>query len=67
MPFAEVNGIKLYYEIHGNGYPLFILHGYGATSKVWISQIEELAKHFKVVVYDQRSSGKSEHPSEDIH
>lgn len=65
MPFAEVNGIKLYYQIHGEGDPLFILHGYGATSKVWIGQVDELAKHFKVVTYDQRSSGKSDHPNKD--
>jgi proline-specific peptidase len=65
MAFAEINGIKLYYEIHGDGYPLFMLHGYGATSKVWIGQIGALSDHFKVIVYDQRSSGKSDHPDED--
>jgi 3-oxoadipate enol-lactonase len=65
MAFANVNGIKLYYEIHGDGYPLFMLHGYGATCKVWIGQIDALSKHFKVIIYDQRSSGKSDHPSED--
>jgi proline-specific peptidase len=65
MPFAEVNGIKLYYEVHGDGYPLFMLHGYGATSKVWIGQVDALSRHYKVIVYDQRSSGKSDHPSEE--
>ena len=65
MPFAEVNGTKLYYEIHGEGYPLFMLHGYGATSKVWIAQVKPLSEHFKVIVYDQRSSGKSEHPTQE--
>ncbi|MFX0042419.1 MAG: alpha/beta fold hydrolase [Candidatus Hodarchaeota archaeon] len=65
MPFAEVNGIQLYYEIHGEGYPLFMLHGYGATSKVWIGQIGTLSENFKVILYDQRSSGKSDHPTED--
>lgn len=65
MAFTDVNGIKLYYEIHGDGYPLIILHGYGATSKVWIGQVDALSKHYKVIIYDQRSSGKSDHPSED--
>ncbi len=65
MPFAEINGIKIYYEIHGDGYPLFMLHGYGATSKVWIGQVDALSKYFKVIIYDQRSSGKSDHPNED--
>jgi len=65
MPFAEVNGIQLFYEIHGEGYPLFMLHGYGATSKVWVGQIEALSEHFKVIIYDQRSAGKSDHPTDD--
>ena len=44
MPFAEINGIKIYYEIHGDGYPLFMVHGYGATNKVWIGQIGALSE-----------------------
>ncbi|NHJ24309.1 MAG: alpha/beta hydrolase [Candidatus Lokiarchaeota archaeon] len=64
MPFAEVNGLKLYYDIQGEGYPLFLLHGYGATSEIWIAQAEPLSKHFKVIRYDSRSSGKSDHPKE---
>jgi proline-specific peptidase len=65
MAIADVNGLKLYYEIYGKGYPLFMVHGYGATSKVWIGQINALSKHFKVIVYDQRSCGKSDHPKEE--
>ncbi len=65
MPLAEINGIKIYYEIHGDGYPLFMVHGYGATSKVWIGQIGALSENYKVIVYDNRSSGKSDHPIED--
>ncbi|MFX0033143.1 MAG: alpha/beta fold hydrolase [Candidatus Hodarchaeota archaeon] len=64
MPFAEVNGIKLYYEIQGEGYPLFLLHGYGATHEIWIGQFGPLSKHFKVIAYDSRCSGKSDHPRE---
>ncbi|MFX1406145.1 MAG: alpha/beta fold hydrolase [Promethearchaeota archaeon] len=63
MSYADVNNIKLYYEIHGEGYPIFLLHGYGATNKVWIAQVGALSKHFKVIVYDQRSSGRSDHPT----
>jgi proline-specific peptidase len=62
MPIAEVNGTKLYYEVHGEGAPLLLLHGYGATHEIWIGQVGPLSKHFKVVTYDSRSSGKSDHP-----
>ena len=64
MPFAEVNGIKLHYDVQGDGYPLFLLHGYGATSDIWIGQVKPLSKHFKVITYDCRGSGKSEHPKD---
>jgi proline-specific peptidase len=64
MPLAEVSGIKLFYEIHGDGYPLILLHGYGATHDIWIGQVSTLSKHFKVITYDSRGSGKSDHPKE---
>ncbi|MFX0018531.1 MAG: alpha/beta fold hydrolase [Promethearchaeota archaeon] len=64
MPYADINGIKIYYEIHGEGYPLFLLHGYGATHEIWIGQVRPLSEHFKVIIYDSRSSGKSDHPEE---
>ncbi|MFW9951135.1 MAG: alpha/beta fold hydrolase [Candidatus Thorarchaeota archaeon] len=64
MPFAGINGIKLFYEVKGEGFPLFLLHGYGATNEIWIGQKDPLSKHFKVITYDSRSSGKSDHPNE---
>jgi len=64
MPFAEINGIKLYYETHGEGLPVFLLHGFGATHEIWIGQVGPLSEHFKVITYDCRNSGKSSHPNE---
>lgn len=64
MPLADVNGTKLFYEIHGEGYPVILLHGFGATRAIWIAQVGALSKHFKVITYDNRSSGESEHPNE---
>ena len=29
--YASVNGLKMYYEIHGTGLPLFLIHGGGST------------------------------------
>ena len=63
MPFAEVNGIKIFYEMHGEGYPVIMHHGYGATGDIWIGQVGELSKHFKVITLDSRGSGKSDHPT----
>ncbi|TFG00006.1 MAG: alpha/beta hydrolase [Promethearchaeota archaeon] len=61
--FAEVNGIKLCYEIKGEGEPLILVHGFGAKKEEWICQYEELSKHFKVIRFDNRGAGKSDRPS----
>jgi len=60
--YAEVNGVKLCYEIDGEGYPLFLIHGFGAKKESWIAQVPELSKHYKVITLDNRGAGKSERP-----
>jgi pimeloyl-ACP methyl ester carboxylesterase len=60
--FAKVNGTTICYEIHGEGYPLFLLHGFGLTKEFWFAQIPALSKHFKVITPDNRGSGNSDHP-----
>jgi pimeloyl-ACP methyl ester carboxylesterase len=60
--FAEVNGIKICYEIHGDGYPVLLIHGYGSIKENWMSQIPALSEKFKVINMDNRAAGKSEGP-----
>ncbi|MGV9202603.1 MAG: alpha/beta fold hydrolase [Promethearchaeia archaeon] len=62
--FAEINGIKICYEVKGEGKPLFLVHGFGADKEVWIAQFQALAEHFKVVRFDNRGAGKSDRPNE---
>ena len=56
---AEINGIKIYYEIYGEGEPLMLLHGNGASIGAFSLQIPELSKHFKVIAVDSRAQGRS--------
>ena len=60
--YATINGVKLCYEICGEGYPLLLIHGFGAKKETWIAQVPELSKHFKVISLDNRGAGKSERP-----
>ena len=60
--FAEVNGIKISYEMAGEGEPLFLVHGFGAKKESWIATFPELSKQFKVVRFDNRGAGKSDRP-----
>lgn len=57
--FAEVNGIKMYYEVYGEGEPLLFIHGNGDSIKGWTAQIEHFSKTNKVIVADSRGHGKS--------
>jgi len=63
MNFAEVNGIKICYEMHGDGYPVILVEGYGAKKEGWIAQTPSLSEHFKVITFDNRGSGKSDRPN----
>ncbi|MFX0057407.1 MAG: alpha/beta fold hydrolase [Candidatus Hodarchaeota archaeon] len=62
--YAKVNGIKICYEIRGEGYPLILIHGFGVTKEEWIGQFLPLSEFFKVIRFDNRGSGKSDHPNE---
>ena len=62
--FAETNGIKICYEIKGDGKPLVLIHGFGVNKEEWIGQFIPLSKHFKVIRFDNRGAGKSDHPAE---
>lgn len=59
MPKAKTNNVQTYYEIHGDGTPLVLIHGVGACHKLWQPQIEPFSKYFKVIVYDVRGHGES--------
>ena len=60
--YADVNGIKISYEVAGEGEPLFLVHGFGSKKESWIAQFPVLSKHFKVIRFDNRGAGKSDRP-----
>ena len=56
--YASVNGLQLYYEIHGSGQPLVLLHGGGSTIASNYSRIlPGLAKKYKVIAIESQSHG----------
>jgi proline-specific peptidase len=64
MPFAETNGIKLHYEIHGeqNDEPLILVSGWTLKKEMWLAQVPAFEKQYKVITFDNRGSGKSDRP-----
>lgn len=50
----------LYFEVHGTGPPLVLLHGWGLNVRVWDSILPTLAERFKVIALDLPGHGRSE-------
>ena len=58
--YAPVNGLKMYYEIHGDGKPLVLLHGSYMTVDLNFAQlIPELAKKRKVIALEMQGHGRT--------
>ena len=61
--YAEVNEIKICYDIHGEGDPILLVHGFSDRKEHFIAQVDDLYKHFKVIRLDNRGAGKSDRPN----
>jgi pimeloyl-ACP methyl ester carboxylesterase len=56
---VTLNGNNIYYEVYGNGEPLFLLHGFTQSSKSWLHFVNEYANEFEVYLVDLKGHGKS--------
>lgn len=57
MPQLILGHFKIYYEEHGKGEPLILVCGYGADYTVWQHVVPELAKQFRVIIFNNRGTG----------
>jgi len=70
MPYVTVgkensDNIDLYYEDHGSGQPVVLIHGYPLSSASWEKQVPALLDAgYRVIAYDRRGFGKSSQPTE---
>src|SRR5207237_2291168 len=69
MPYVNVGKensgeIELYYEDHGSGDPVVLIHGYPLSGASWEKQVSVLlAAGYRVITYDRRGFGKSSQPT----
>jgi non-heme chloroperoxidase len=69
MPYITVGrensgDINLYYEDHGDGLPVVLIHGYPLSGRGWDKQVPVLMENgFRVITYDRRGFGKSSQPA----
>ena len=68
MPYVNVGtensgAIELYYEDHGSGPPVVLIHGYPLSGRAWDKQVPVLLDMgCRVITYDRRGFGKSSQP-----
>lgn len=69
MPYVKVGqensgSIQLYYEDHGEGRPVVLIHGYPLSGRAWDKQLPVLLEDgHRVIIYDRRGFGKSSQPT----
>lgn len=60
--FVQANGLNIYYEDHGQGTPLLLIHGGVLTSESWQPYLPDFTKHFRVITPDTRGHGRTANP-----
>jgi pimeloyl-ACP methyl ester carboxylesterase len=62
MPVVKVNNININYSLIGKGEPLVMIMGLNAPQSGWNDQISFFKKHYQLITFDNRGSGKSDKP-----
>jgi 3-oxoadipate enol-lactonase len=62
MPAVLVNGIHIYYEIHGTGVPLVLIGGLASDTTYYEAIIRQLSYKYQVVSFDNRGAGRTDKP-----
>ncbi len=64
--YVEHEGVRSFYEVYGTGEPsiLFVPTWSIVHSRIWKAQIPTFARHHRVVTFDPRGNGRSDHPSD---
>ena len=64
--YVEANGLRVYYEVYGEGEPLLLIHGGTATSRSWASHVPAFAERFRVFTPDSRGHGRTDNPAGEL-
>jgi pimeloyl-ACP methyl ester carboxylesterase len=62
MATADIDGVKLHYDIEGQGPPLLLIAGLGANSSAWTTVKPLLTSRFTCITFDNRGTGRSDTP-----
>ena len=65
-PRYAINGVDLYHKVEGEGPPLVLISPLGADAGFWMRNVQELRKHFRVITFDNRGTGESRGPVDNL-
>jgi pimeloyl-ACP methyl ester carboxylesterase len=65
VPYAQVDDIKMFYEVHGSGTPVVLIPGLGSNTRFFAGLARKLAERRQVIVLDPRGAGRSDKPRGD--
>ena len=64
MPTAHVNGVDIYYEVTGKGFPLVWSHEFAGDFRSWEPQVRFFSRRYQTITYNARGYPPSEVPAE---
>ena len=65
MPTLDRDGVRIHYDVHGEGERTLLLsHGWGASSRMFGANVAALAEQRTVITWDLRGHGRSDYPSD---
>lgn len=64
MPTAQVNGVNIYYEVTGEGFPLIFSHEFAGSCRSWEAQVRFFSRRYRVITYNHRGYPPSEVPGD---
>jgi len=62
MPYSTANGIKIYYEVSGEGLPFVLIHANPFDHNLWMYQIAHFSTYCIFIGFDIGGSGRSDKP-----
>ena len=62
MPLAELGDWRVHYEEKGDGEPLLLVAGLAADHRAWSLQVDEFARHYRTIVFDNPGIGGTSGP-----
>src|SRR4051812_35348095 len=64
MAQLDRDGVRIHYEVHGQGPVILLSHGYSATGQMWRGQIDAVSREHTLVTWDMRGHGRSDSPDD---